>query len=162
MKSVRARALGPNRRSENRTRPALSPNEQKIKEFYTGILVYPMPTRKVNLTKALDRFVTSRIESGRYENASEVMRAGLHALQEREQAYLRFMQNEAAVGFAELDRAEGIRGTPDEIMNRIDEWPANEPDKSRIERGLRWASRTPAKETDLAALVAKAKHRRPK
>ncbi len=78
-----------------------------------------MPTRNVNLTDALDQFVASSIETGCYENASEVMRAGLRALQEREQAYLSFMRNEAAAGFAELDRGKGIRGTPDEIMDRI-------------------------------------------
>ena len=41
--------------------------------------------------------------------------------QEREQEYLTFMRNEAAAGFAELDQGEGIRGTPDEIMDRITE-----------------------------------------
>ena len=43
-----------------------------------------MPTRNVNLTLALDRFVASRVKSGRYENASEVVRAGLRALQQSE------------------------------------------------------------------------------
>ncbi len=80
-----------------------------------------MPTRNVNLTDALDQFVTSTVEAGRYENASEVVRAGLRALQEREQEYIKFMRNEAAAGFAELDRGEGISGTPDEIMDRINE-----------------------------------------
>lgn len=46
-----------------------------------------MPTRNVNLTEELDRFVTGRIASGRYENASEVIRAGLRALKERERAF---------------------------------------------------------------------------
>ena len=35
-----------------------------------------MPTRNVNLTDELDRFV-AKVESGRYENASEVVRAAL-------------------------------------------------------------------------------------
>lgn len=43
-----------------------------------------MPTRNVNLTDQLDSFVTSKIESGRYANVSEVIRAGLWALQEDE------------------------------------------------------------------------------
>ena len=38
-------------------------------------------------------------------------------------------------------------------------WTLAEPDKSRIERGLAWAAANPAKETDLAALVAGAKRR---
>jgi len=80
-----------------------------------------MPTRDVNLTDALDQFVTSTVETGRYENAIEVVRAGLRALQEREQEHIEFMRNEAAAGFAELDRGEGISGTPDELMDRINE-----------------------------------------
>ena len=34
-----------------------------------------VPTRDVKLTDELDRFVLARVESGRYENASEVVRA---------------------------------------------------------------------------------------
>lgn len=44
-----------------------------------------MPTRNVNLTDELDRFV-AKIESGRYENASEVVRAALRSLEREEQA----------------------------------------------------------------------------
>ena len=81
-----------------------------------------MPTRNVNLTDALDQFVSAKVESGRYENASEVVRAGLRALQEREQAhaeYIAYLRNEAENGFAELERGEGIRGTPGEIMASV-------------------------------------------
>lgn len=46
-----------------------------------------MPTRNVNLTDELDRFVNSRIESGRYESASEVIRAALRTLEREEQEY---------------------------------------------------------------------------
>ena len=46
-----------------------------------------MPTRNVNLTQELDSFVLSRVADGRYENASEVVRAALRLLErdEREQ-----------------------------------------------------------------------------
>lgn len=44
-----------------------------------------MPTRNVSLTTELDRFVATRVKSGRYENASEVVRAALRALQQSEQ-----------------------------------------------------------------------------
>jgi len=40
-----------------------------------------MPTRNINLTPEMDRYVASRIESGQYANASEVLRAGLRALE---------------------------------------------------------------------------------
>lgn len=46
-----------------------------------------MPTRNVNLTDELERFVQAKIESGRYENASEVVRAGLRILEREEQEY---------------------------------------------------------------------------
>jgi antitoxin ParD1/3/4 len=43
-----------------------------------------MPTRNINLTPEMDRFVATRIKKGRYANASEVLRAGLRALEEDE------------------------------------------------------------------------------
>ena len=46
-----------------------------------------MPTRNVNLTPELDRFVLSRVESGRYENASEVVRAALRRMAREEETY---------------------------------------------------------------------------
>jgi antitoxin ParD1/3/4 len=46
-----------------------------------------MPTRNVNLTEELDRFVRARVESGRYENASEVVRAALRSLEREEQRH---------------------------------------------------------------------------
>ena len=46
-----------------------------------------MPTRNVNLTDELDRFVLSKVDSGRYENASEVVRDALRTLERHEQQY---------------------------------------------------------------------------
>ena len=46
-----------------------------------------MPTRNVNLTDELDRFVAKKVKTGRYENASEVVRAGLRTLEREEQRY---------------------------------------------------------------------------
>jgi len=46
-----------------------------------------MPTRNVNLTDKLDRFVLAKVESGLYENASEVVRAALRTLEREEQEY---------------------------------------------------------------------------
>jgi len=43
-----------------------------------------MPTRNVNLTEEMDRFVSAKIESGRYESASEVVRAALRTLEREE------------------------------------------------------------------------------
>ena len=46
-----------------------------------------MPTRNVNLTDELDQFVATKVKSGRFENASEVVRAGLRTLEREEQQY---------------------------------------------------------------------------
>ena len=46
-----------------------------------------MPTRNVNLTDELDRFVLEKVSSGRYENASEVVRAALRNLDREEREY---------------------------------------------------------------------------
>lgn len=48
---------------------------------------YPplMATRNINLTDALDRFVAEKVESGSYQNASEVIRAGLRLLKDEEE-----------------------------------------------------------------------------
>lgn len=46
-----------------------------------------MPTRNVNLTEELDRFVAKKVKAGRYENASEVVRDALRTLEREEQRY---------------------------------------------------------------------------
>ena len=76
-----------------------------------------MPTRNVNLTPELDEFVLTKIESGRYENASEVIRAALRSLERDEKEYeaklsaLRaaIKQGEAS-GVAEPGSFDRIRG----------------------------------------------------
>jgi antitoxin ParD1/3/4 len=60
-----------------------------------------MPTRNVNLTEELDRFVPEKVESGRYENASEVVRTALRTL-EREKR-----QHEAKLSALRTAIAEG-------------------------------------------------------
>jgi antitoxin ParD1/3/4 len=46
-----------------------------------------MPTRNVNLTDELDRFVVREVNSGRFESASEVIRAALRTLERDEEIY---------------------------------------------------------------------------
>ncbi len=75
-----------------------------------------MPNRNVQLTDDLDRFVTARVESGRYNNASEVMQAALQSLevQEEEQgvkrvALARALEEGLASGVAEGDVFARVR-----------------------------------------------------
>jgi antitoxin ParD1/3/4 len=70
-----------------------------------------MPTRNVNLTDHYDQFVESEVSSGRYQNASEVMRAGLRLLEQRtreDEEKLTVLRALAAEGFDELDRGAAI------------------------------------------------------
>jgi antitoxin ParD1/3/4 len=46
-----------------------------------------MPTRNVNLTREMDRFIAKSVKSGRYANASEVMRSALRLLERDEREY---------------------------------------------------------------------------
>jgi antitoxin ParD1/3/4 len=70
-----------------------------------------MPTRNINLTDHWDRFVEAGVKSGRYGNASEVVREALRLLEERqkaEKAKLEWLRRAANDGLEELDRGEGI------------------------------------------------------
>ena len=46
-----------------------------------------MRTRNVNLTDELDQFILDKVKTGRYENASEVVRAALRSLERDEREY---------------------------------------------------------------------------
>lgn len=46
-----------------------------------------MPTRNVSLPEKLDQFITAKVESGDYANASEVMRTALRVLERDEREY---------------------------------------------------------------------------
>lgn len=70
-----------------------------------------MATRNINLTDALDRFVAEKVESGSYQNASEVIRAGLRLLKSEEDARAKKLAAlDAAIqeGLDSLARGEGI------------------------------------------------------
>jgi antitoxin ParD1/3/4 len=66
-----------------------------------------MPTR----TDPYDHFEAEQIESGKYHNASEVMRAGLRLLEQpigEEQQKLNLLRALAEEGFGQLDQGQGI------------------------------------------------------
>jgi antitoxin ParD1/3/4 len=70
-----------------------------------------MPTRNINLTDRLDRFVDTEVGSGRYGNASEVVREGLRLLETRkreEQAKLKWLRSAIDEASDELDRGDGL------------------------------------------------------
>lgn len=70
-----------------------------------------MPTRNINLTEHLDHFVERQVSSGRYGNASEIVREALRILEEQEQerqAKLKALRQAAKLGFDEIDQGRGI------------------------------------------------------
>jgi antitoxin ParD1/3/4 len=69
----------------------------------------PMPTRNVVLTERQEQLIETLVESGRYQNASEVLRDGLRLVEQREAedaAKLEVLREAARVGMAALDRGE--------------------------------------------------------
>jgi antitoxin ParD1/3/4 len=70
-----------------------------------------MPTRNINLTEHLDHFVERQVSSGRYSNASEIVREALRLLEEEEQvrqAKLKALRQAAKQGLEEIDQGKGI------------------------------------------------------
>jgi len=68
-----------------------------------------MPTRNVNLTEHFEQFIERGIDSGRFSDASEIVREGLRLLEEREQderVKLEWMRSAAKEGFGALDRGD--------------------------------------------------------
>jgi antitoxin ParD1/3/4 len=70
-----------------------------------------MPTRNINLTDHLDRFIERGVATGRYGNASEIVREALRLLEQRQQEGARKLQalrKAAREGFDEIDQGQGI------------------------------------------------------
>ncbi|MBZ5677660.1 MAG: type II toxin-antitoxin system ParD family antitoxin [Acidobacteriia bacterium] len=74
-----------------------------------------MPTRNVNLTEELDRFVLKKVKTGRYENASEVVRAALRTLEREEQEY----EAKLAVLRAAIDEGDASGIAEDGVFERV-------------------------------------------
>lgn len=68
-----------------------------------------MPTRNVVITEHQSALIDDLVESGKYQNASEVLREGIRLIEEREKeqaAKLEALRAAARVGIEELDRGE--------------------------------------------------------
>jgi antitoxin ParD1/3/4 len=67
----------------------------------------------VSLTPELEQLVTRKVESGRYQSASEVIREGLRLLDDQDrlrELQLDEVRKKIQTGLAQLDRGEGIPG----------------------------------------------------
>jgi antitoxin ParD1/3/4 len=68
-----------------------------------------VPTRNVVLTERQADLIESLVESGRYQNASEVLRDGLRLVEQREAedaTKVKALQSAAQLGVAALERGE--------------------------------------------------------
>jgi antitoxin ParD1/3/4 len=68
-----------------------------------------MPTRNVVLTERQEELIETLVKSGRYQNASEVLRDGLRLVEQREvedAGKLKALRAAARVGVGALDRGE--------------------------------------------------------
>jgi antitoxin ParD1/3/4 len=97
-----------------------------------------MPTRNVNLTDHFDHFIENGISSGRFSNASEVVREGLRLLEQREQedkAKLEWLRSAAREGFESFSRGESYSIHSAEDLNAFMEEIRREvSDESAAER----------------------------
>jgi len=91
-----------------------------------------MPTRNINLTDHYDGFLSEQLSVGRYKNASEVIRAGLHLLEKQEAediARLEALRNASAIGtqayengdFTVIESDEALDHLFDEISAKADQ-----------------------------------------
>ena len=74
----------------------------------------------VSLTPELDNFVAGKVESGRYNSASEVVREALRLLEEHDRArsaQLAAFNQELGARLASLDRGEYV--DPNEACKRL-------------------------------------------
>jgi len=79
-------------------------------------------TLTFSLTPELQEFVSSRVASGRYVSASEVIREGLRLLEEREtyrDAELARLRREIEVGLAQAEAGELLDG--EAVFDQLDE-----------------------------------------
>jgi antitoxin ParD1/3/4 len=77
-------------------------------------------TLNVSLTPELEKFVETRVASGRYLSASEVVREGLRLLEQREvsrQAALDEVRRKISVGLEQAERGELFDG--EEVFREV-------------------------------------------
>jgi antitoxin ParD1/3/4 len=93
-----------------------------------------MPTRNVVLTEHHEKVIADLVASGRYQNASEVLREGVRLIEERDArdaAKLKLLQEAAQAGFADFDAGRFIEIDDDAIENVIRDLGRQAPGRNR-------------------------------
>lgn len=73
----------------------------------------------LTITPEHEKLIQSRLDTGRYTNAEEVLAIALHLLAQldtKHQTWIENTRQQIATGIAELDRGEGIDGLT--VMNQ--------------------------------------------
>lgn len=76
-----------------------------------------MPTRNVVLTDQQSAFVDGMVKTGRFQNASEALRAGLRLLEKEEAAWDQVRRG-VLEGLAQVQRGQFAEGSGEEAMRR--------------------------------------------
>lgn len=83
-----------------------------------------MPTRNVVLTEHHEEIIDRLVTSGRYQNASEVLREGLRLIEQREArevAKLEALREAARAGFADLEEGRFVDVSNEKLEDFIGE-----------------------------------------
>jgi antitoxin ParD1/3/4 len=81
-----------------------------------------MPTRNVVLTEHHEKVIEALVASGRYQNASEVLREGLRLVEQREAenaAKLKVLQEASQAGFDAIEQGHYRDVQADELADYI-------------------------------------------
>jgi antitoxin ParD1/3/4 len=81
-----------------------------------------MPTRNINLTSHYDVFVSEQLETGRFQNASEVVRAALSIMEKQnaeDAAKLEALRREVMIGVEQYERGEYIEINSEEELDQL-------------------------------------------
>jgi putative addiction module CopG family antidote len=85
-----------------------------------------MPTRNVVLPDKLDQFITAKVASGDYANASEVMRVALRGMEQEEREYEEMMTVLRGAIHEGLASGTAEPGVFDRLYAYIDELESHE------------------------------------
>lgn len=72
------------------------------------------------LNEHYEKFIKKQLESGRYNNASEVVRAGLRLLEDQEEARERWLNQEIPARYEELKRDPSKGVSLDDAFARLE------------------------------------------
>lgn len=89
-----------------------------------------MPSANVSLSEQQAEFIRQSIDGGRFQNASEVVRAGLHLLKlqtEQDKIKLEHLRRMAKEGFDDIDRGDFDVITQDTLVEFLDAVRAAKP-----------------------------------